>query len=367
MDTIEVSPSYGRDYKSAAEVKAAWEAGKDFTIETFGSDMGRQINKQDAERSRIDTVMIRYARLTKVVVVKVRRGNPSKALSKTEVSDFLFAIHKYLRRRLLGKGEWGGPSLAKAYYEAPRWLRDAWAHSDDAGKAFRRGSYAKAVSLGQKALGSMATSSDSGARGAAVDLFTLLGGNRRSAKRSSRGNPQCGVPQCHRVTMPGHLHCSSHARSYVMGRPCPGCHHRSSRRNPEGSYPVALFRKKWDKGRGGLYVFSHNTPGVPTLGDAQQLAADLGAVVDHVGMGVFIARKQGKEVFSFLAGGAMDRDPSGEFSYSHMSVEPGYRNKILSWIRRRYPGLIPSLDKSMTEYWRKNPSFGKYVSRGGRR
>lgn len=61
-------PSYGRDYKSGKEVKAAWAAGNDFTIADFFSpDDGRQINKADAKPG--DRFMIRYKRLTQVVQV----------------------------------------------------------------------------------------------------------------------------------------------------------------------------------------------------------------------------------------------------------------------------------------------------------
>jgi hypothetical protein len=69
---LECTPSYGRDYKSAKEVKEAYAAGKDFTIATFGRDMGRQINKQDAENDKgITALNIRYKRLTQVCVIKV--------------------------------------------------------------------------------------------------------------------------------------------------------------------------------------------------------------------------------------------------------------------------------------------------------
>lgn len=40
-------PAYGRDYKSQKEVKADWESGKDFRINTYGPDDGRLINKEN--------------------------------------------------------------------------------------------------------------------------------------------------------------------------------------------------------------------------------------------------------------------------------------------------------------------------------
>ncbi len=63
-------PSYGRDYKTEADVKAAWAAGKDFTINDMSSpDDGRQINKQDADSGKV-TVKLRYKGKTKAVIIK---------------------------------------------------------------------------------------------------------------------------------------------------------------------------------------------------------------------------------------------------------------------------------------------------------
>lgn len=67
---LELSPSYGRDYKSGKEVQQAWDEGKDFTIETMGPDSGRQINKQDATPGMV--LNIRYKRLTQIKVIKVK-------------------------------------------------------------------------------------------------------------------------------------------------------------------------------------------------------------------------------------------------------------------------------------------------------
>lgn len=69
VDTLECTPAYGRDYTSAKAVKTAWNDNLDFQIATFGPDMGRFINKQDAVRAGL-SVMLRYARLTKVVYIK---------------------------------------------------------------------------------------------------------------------------------------------------------------------------------------------------------------------------------------------------------------------------------------------------------
>lgn len=42
-------PAYGRQYSNAEEVKADWEAGKDFKSKTLGS----YLNKQDAKEENL--------------------------------------------------------------------------------------------------------------------------------------------------------------------------------------------------------------------------------------------------------------------------------------------------------------------------
>lgn len=61
---IELLPAYGRDYKNQDEVRADWEAGKDFRHPTSG----RYVNKEDAERYGLK-VMVRYAGFKKVMEV----------------------------------------------------------------------------------------------------------------------------------------------------------------------------------------------------------------------------------------------------------------------------------------------------------
>jgi hypothetical protein len=67
---MEVGPAYGRDYKSQKAVKADWAAGKDFQVLDVGRDMGRMINKQDADGVPGLRVLVRYQGMTKVVQVK---------------------------------------------------------------------------------------------------------------------------------------------------------------------------------------------------------------------------------------------------------------------------------------------------------
>ena len=67
MSTTTVVPTYGRDYKSKAAVKADWDANKDFRVQDISSPWnGKAVNKADADAAGI-TVRIRYDGLTKVV------------------------------------------------------------------------------------------------------------------------------------------------------------------------------------------------------------------------------------------------------------------------------------------------------------
>lgn len=65
--SIECVPAYGRDYKTKAEVLAAFEAGKDFQIAELGYG-GRYVNKEDKPAGT--PLCVRYDQLRKVVVIK---------------------------------------------------------------------------------------------------------------------------------------------------------------------------------------------------------------------------------------------------------------------------------------------------------
>jgi hypothetical protein len=66
---LTVVPAYGRDYKSAKAVRADWDAGKDFQINDMSSrDDGRYVNK--ADKPADVTLQVRFARLTKVTMIK---------------------------------------------------------------------------------------------------------------------------------------------------------------------------------------------------------------------------------------------------------------------------------------------------------
>ena len=67
---LHLSPAYGRDYKTEAEVRAAWNDGKDFRMEN-GPAAGGYINKGDAENMGVPTgeVNIRFNKKTEVCVI----------------------------------------------------------------------------------------------------------------------------------------------------------------------------------------------------------------------------------------------------------------------------------------------------------
>lgn len=67
MEWIEVGPAYGRDYKNQKDLKADWDANKDFR----DLSSGKYVNKADAERLGLK-VIVRYANNRKVCNVKAK-------------------------------------------------------------------------------------------------------------------------------------------------------------------------------------------------------------------------------------------------------------------------------------------------------
>jgi hypothetical protein len=63
-------PAYGRDYKSAADVTAAFLAGKDFKVCSFDAG-GTYANLADCQTMGLRTVTLRYGKLRRVCVVQV--------------------------------------------------------------------------------------------------------------------------------------------------------------------------------------------------------------------------------------------------------------------------------------------------------
>lgn len=72
MPYMELGPAYGRDYKNQAQVKADWEADKDFTVYE-GGPYGVKTNRADIkrmiERGEDLKITIRYDRQLKTMAV----------------------------------------------------------------------------------------------------------------------------------------------------------------------------------------------------------------------------------------------------------------------------------------------------------
>ena len=66
-------PAYGRDYKNVKDVKTDWNDKKDFLIADFFDKYdGKPINITDCKSAGIKSVMIRYNRLMKTTVIKIK-------------------------------------------------------------------------------------------------------------------------------------------------------------------------------------------------------------------------------------------------------------------------------------------------------
>lgn len=69
---ITLTPAYGRDYRSAADAKADFDAQKDFVVADMLSPWcGRYATKAELSKDYVE-VRIRYAKLTKVTIVKLK-------------------------------------------------------------------------------------------------------------------------------------------------------------------------------------------------------------------------------------------------------------------------------------------------------
>lgn len=68
MSSYELTPAYGRDYKSKKEVIEAWNAGKDFIGD---HQLGfKPVNRDDLPKPA--NIMLRYKRNTLVTVLNVK-------------------------------------------------------------------------------------------------------------------------------------------------------------------------------------------------------------------------------------------------------------------------------------------------------
>lgn len=64
-------PAYGRDYQTAEEVQAAWNAGKDFQITSMGPHFSQYVNINDF-KDPVVRLNIRYRRQTRIHVIEIK-------------------------------------------------------------------------------------------------------------------------------------------------------------------------------------------------------------------------------------------------------------------------------------------------------
>ena len=75
MFELTILPAYGRSYNSKAAIWADWTAGKDFLIASPGPHHGRYINMEDADRSGLACLLVRYGKqLQKSASINLIRG-----------------------------------------------------------------------------------------------------------------------------------------------------------------------------------------------------------------------------------------------------------------------------------------------------
>lgn len=65
MEWLTVTPAYGRDYKNQAQVRADWNAGKDF----LDTASGRYMSKRDVDANPALHVHVRYGNGMKIMQV----------------------------------------------------------------------------------------------------------------------------------------------------------------------------------------------------------------------------------------------------------------------------------------------------------
>lgn len=64
--------AYGKDYKSKKELLADWNAGKDFTLNTYNGQ--GYVSRREAEEKGATTFQVRWKQNTMVGVIKFSKG-----------------------------------------------------------------------------------------------------------------------------------------------------------------------------------------------------------------------------------------------------------------------------------------------------
>jgi hypothetical protein len=72
MGSITLSPAYGRDFKSRRDAEENFASNQDWRIESIASGYaGAYATRAELKNAGIQEVELRYAKLTKVTIVKL--------------------------------------------------------------------------------------------------------------------------------------------------------------------------------------------------------------------------------------------------------------------------------------------------------
>jgi hypothetical protein len=72
MNSITISPAYGRDYRSKKDAESAFQQNQDFIVESIASGYaGSYCNRSDLKAGGIKQVEIRYLKKTRLTIVKL--------------------------------------------------------------------------------------------------------------------------------------------------------------------------------------------------------------------------------------------------------------------------------------------------------
>ena len=75
MQTLELVPAYGRDYKSGLAARIDLAAGKDFILrDAFSRWHGKPVNLAQLRESGVTAVTVRYAGMRKSVRIDISKN-----------------------------------------------------------------------------------------------------------------------------------------------------------------------------------------------------------------------------------------------------------------------------------------------------
>lgn len=118
---LTVTPAHGRDYRTKAEVVAAWEQGEDFILRDSSSRWnGLPIDKEGALRAGFTTVTLRFQKERSYAVVKLG-SLQREALNKYNAPELMGALKQTLEK--FGLGDTWKELKAKGF---PQMIEQAW-------------------------------------------------------------------------------------------------------------------------------------------------------------------------------------------------------------------------------------------------